>query len=67
MTPLALGWGEGGEAQAPMARALIGGLLSATLITLVVVPTIYTILYRRRLPGDDGPASPTGSIEEPSR
>jgi HAE1 family hydrophobic/amphiphilic exporter-1 len=64
MMPLALGLGEGGEAQAPMARALIGGLLSATMITLVVVPTTYTLFYRRRLPAGGVPASPTGSIEE---
>lgn len=43
LTPLALGLSEGGEAQAPMARAVIGGLLSSTLITLVIVPVIYSI------------------------
>ncbi|MFN2342037.1 MAG: efflux RND transporter permease subunit, partial [Desulfonatronovibrio sp.] len=37
LMPLALGIGEGGEAQAPMARAIIGGLTSSTLITLVFV------------------------------
>jgi HAE1 family hydrophobic/amphiphilic exporter-1 len=48
--PLALGLGEGGEAQAPLARAVIGGLTSSTLITLVVVPVIYSIFedFRRR-------------------
>ena len=35
--------GEGGEAQAPMARAIIGGLISSNLITLVVVPVIYSL------------------------
>ena len=43
LVPLALGLGEGGEAQAPMARAVIGGLLSSTLITLVFVPVVYSI------------------------
>ncbi len=43
MLPLALGLSEGGEAQAPMARAVIGGLLSSTLITLVVVPVMYSV------------------------
>lgn len=43
MIPLALGINEGGEAQAPMARAVIGGLLSSTLITLVIVPVVYSI------------------------
>ena len=47
MTPLALGVGEGGEAQAPMARAIIGGLLSSSLITLVVVPTIYALFEQK--------------------
>ncbi len=47
MTPLAIGLGEGGEAQAPMARALIGGLLSSNLITLVLIPTVYAIFNRR--------------------
>ena len=46
LVPLALGLGEGGEAQAPMARAVIGGLLSSTLITLVFVPTIYSLFER---------------------
>ena len=48
LVPLALGWGEGGEAQAPMARAVIGGLLSATLITLVFVPVVYSTFEHRR-------------------
>jgi HAE1 family hydrophobic/amphiphilic exporter-1 len=44
--PLALGLYEGGEAQAPMARAVIGGLLSSTLITLVIVPVVYSYIER---------------------
>jgi len=50
MVPLALGLGEGGEAQAPLARAVIGGLTSSTLITLIVVPVIYNIFedFRRK-------------------
>src|SRR5450631_3148846 len=44
MTPLALGIGEGGETQAPMGRAIIGGVITSTLLTLVVVPVIYTYL-----------------------
>ena len=42
MIPLAMGLKEGGEAQAPMARAVIGGLISSTLITLVIVPVVYS-------------------------
>ncbi|MEP6942903.1 MAG: efflux RND transporter permease subunit, partial [Betaproteobacteria bacterium] len=42
MFPLALGLGESGETQAPMGRAIIGGVITSTLLTLVVVPVIYT-------------------------
>ena len=44
MVPMALGIGEGGEVQAPMARVVIGGLTASTLITLVFIPTLYTIV-----------------------
>jgi hydrophobe/amphiphile efflux-1 (HAE1) family protein len=44
MLPLALGIGEGGETQAPMGRAIIGGVVTSTLLTLIVVPVIYTYL-----------------------
>jgi multidrug efflux pump subunit AcrB len=44
MLPLALGLGEGGETQAPMGRAIIGGVITSTLLTLVVVPVIYSYL-----------------------
>ncbi len=47
MSPLAIGMGEGGEAQAPMARAIIGGLFTSNLITLVFIPTIYAIFSGR--------------------
>ncbi|MBN2301871.1 MAG: efflux RND transporter permease subunit [Lentisphaerae bacterium] len=43
LTPLALGFGEGGEAQAPLARAVIGGLMSSTLLTLIFVPVVYSL------------------------
>jgi len=43
LLPLALGMGEGGETQAPMARVVIGGLLSSSLITLVFVPVVYSL------------------------
>ena len=48
MIPMALGVGEGGEQNAPLARAVIGGLLFATFATLVFVPTMYRLLRRRR-------------------
>ena len=40
---MALGIGEGSELQAPLARVIIGGLLSSTVVTLVVVPVVYTL------------------------
>jgi multidrug efflux pump subunit AcrB len=46
MIPMALGIGEGGEQNAPLARAVIGGLLFATFATLVFVPTMYRLLRR---------------------
>ena len=45
MAPLAFGNGAGHEANAPMALAIIGGLLSSTLLTLLVVPAIYKFMY----------------------
>jgi multidrug efflux pump subunit AcrB len=47
MVPMALGLGEGGEQNAPLARAVIGGLLFATFATLVFVPTVYRLLRAR--------------------
>jgi len=44
MLPLALGIGPGAEVRAPMARAAIGGIISSTLLTLVVVPVVYTLI-----------------------
>ena len=50
MMPLAFAIGAGAEMRAPMARAVIGGLITSTLLTLVVVPVVYTYLdgLRRR-------------------
>jgi multidrug efflux pump subunit AcrB len=44
MLPMAIGMGDGGETQAPMGRAVIGGVITSTLLTLVVVPVAYTYL-----------------------
>jgi HAE1 family hydrophobic/amphiphilic exporter-1 len=49
LLPLALGWGSGGETWAPMARTVIGGLTTSTLITLLVIPVIYTYLAPKRI------------------
>jgi multidrug efflux pump subunit AcrB len=58
MVPMALGVGEGGEQNAPLARAVIGGLLFATFATLVFVPTLYRSL--RRAPASVGSAIAAG-------
>jgi HAE1 family hydrophobic/amphiphilic exporter-1 len=44
LTPLALGWGAGADLRAPLAVAVIGGLVSATFLTLIVVPVVYSLL-----------------------
>jgi HAE1 family hydrophobic/amphiphilic exporter-1 len=46
LTPMALGLGEGAELRTPMALTVIGGLLTATLLTLLVVPAVYVLLDR---------------------
>jgi HAE1 family hydrophobic/amphiphilic exporter-1 len=49
LTPLALGLGSGGEAWSPMARSVIGGLMASTLLTLLVIPVIYTYLAPKKV------------------
>jgi len=48
MLPMALALNDGGEIQAPMGRAIIGGVITSTLLTLVVVPVVYSLLVRDR-------------------
>jgi multidrug efflux pump subunit AcrB len=66
MLPMSLGLGEGGEQNAPLGRAVIGGLAAATFSTLFFVPVVYSVLRRRRprvdflAEGDDRvPGTPT--------
>ncbi|HLJ51260.1 MAG TPA: efflux RND transporter permease subunit [Bryobacteraceae bacterium] len=47
MLPMATGWGEGGEQNAPLGRAVIGGLIMATVATLFLVPVVYSVLRRK--------------------
>ena len=49
MIPMSLALGEGGEQNAPLARAVIGGLLVATVTTLFFVPVVYSLLRRKPL------------------
>jgi multidrug efflux pump subunit AcrB len=48
MAPMALGLGEGGEQNAPLGRAVIGGLLFATAATLFLVPVVFSLMHRRK-------------------
>jgi multidrug efflux pump subunit AcrB len=48
MVPMALGLGEGGEQNAPLGRAVIGGLIFATVATLFFVPVVFSIFHGRR-------------------
>jgi multidrug efflux pump subunit AcrB len=47
MTPMALGLGEGGEQNAPLGRAVIGGLIFATVATLLFVPVVFSAIHRK--------------------
>ncbi|MEQ1731835.1 MAG: efflux RND transporter permease subunit, partial [Vicinamibacterales bacterium] len=58
LVPMAIGFGEGGELQAPLARVVIGGLLASTIVTLVLVPAIYT-LFEEGWAGLRGKATPS--------
>jgi HAE1 family hydrophobic/amphiphilic exporter-1 len=68
MLPLALGIGAGAESRAPMARAVVGGLITSTLLTLLVVPVVFTILndiverIRRGQPRAVDVQIPTGGL-----
>jgi multidrug efflux pump subunit AcrB len=55
MVPMALGLGEGGEQNAPLGRAVIGGLLFATVATLLFVPAVYSLIHGSR-------KNPRGSV-----
>jgi multidrug efflux pump subunit AcrB len=65
MLPMSLGLGEGGEQNAPLGRAVIGGLLVATFATLFLVPVVYAVL-RRRPPRKDFLADPTPDHSVPA-
>jgi len=59
MIPMALGLGEGGEQNAPLGRAVIGGLLVATIATLVFVPAVFSLLHGRRRHAASEPPAPS--------
>jgi len=55
MVPMALGLGEGGEQNAPLGRAVIGGLTCATVATLIFVPAVFALLHGRRMHSKSAP------------
>jgi len=57
MLPMALGFGEGGEQNAPLGRAVVGGLAFATVATLIFVPVVFSIIHGRRRPIAGTPAT----------
>jgi multidrug efflux pump subunit AcrB len=64
MAPMALGLGEGGEQNAPLGRAVIGGLICATIATLVFVPVVFSIAHHkdRRVAADLSPDMSSGDL-----
>ena len=50
LLPMALGFGEGSEVRTPMAITVIGGLIVSTLLTLLVIPVVYSLMDRKRWP-----------------
>ncbi|MEO1201257.1 MAG: efflux RND transporter permease subunit [Pseudomonadota bacterium] len=61
LLPMALGFGEGSEVRTPMAITVIGGLLVSTLLTLIVIPVVYSLLDRKRWPLPEVSPAATGS------
>jgi CzcA family heavy metal efflux pump len=59
MIPMALGLGDGGEENAPLGRAVIGGLILATVATLIFVPTVFSVLHRHSQAKEPSPMAPS--------
>jgi multidrug efflux pump subunit AcrB len=59
MLPMAFGWGEGGEQNAPLGRAVIGGLMFATVATLFFVPVVFSLFHGRRVDRASSPSVST--------
>jgi multidrug efflux pump subunit AcrB len=64
MAPMALGMGEGGEQNAPLGRAVIGGLIFATCATLMFVPVVFSIVHGRRAVEPSPTSKPTANLGE---
>jgi Cu/Ag efflux pump CusA len=66
MIPMALGLGEGGEQNAPLGRAVIGGLVFATVTTLIFVPVVFSIVHRNFHRAAHGGSPADGSLTPPA-
>ena len=66
MMPMALGLGEGGEQNAPLGRAVIGGLALATVATLFFVPAVFALLHRARPHAPSERTNPTAPANDAS-
>ncbi len=63
LLPMSLGIGEGGELQAPLARVVIGGLTSSTVITLIIIPIVYYTVEGRKERARPGEAARDGDLQ----
>jgi multidrug efflux pump subunit AcrB len=61
MAPMAMGMGEGGEQNAPLGRAVIGGLIFATIATLIFVPVVFSVVHRHHGKAATAPAAAPGA------
>ncbi|MDH5311641.1 MAG: efflux RND transporter permease subunit, partial [Gammaproteobacteria bacterium] len=61
LLPMAIGFGEGAEVRTPMAITVIGGLTVSTLLTLIVIPVVYSLLDRKVVPAPGPAAEPAGA------
>jgi multidrug efflux pump subunit AcrB len=59
---MALGLGEGGEQNAPLGRAVIGGLIFATIATLIFVPVVFSVVHGRRQDSTDETPTADGAV-----
>jgi multidrug efflux pump subunit AcrB len=59
---MALGMGEGGEQNAPLGRAVIGGLVFATFATLIFVPVVFSLVHGARKESPVRPTNPSGEV-----
>ena len=68
LLPMAIGFGEGSEVRTPMAITVIGGLTVSTVLTLVVIPVVYSLLDRKKWPAAaQSAATAASAVPAPAR